>query len=81
VLLLYIVEFVRKVGHLSISRAACSNIGLRLSMVCPLSISLAMNFPRICWKSEWLFCSQYWRSSPVIKPFRQLGGCAECGGI
>lgn len=27
------------------------------------------------------FCFQYHRSSPVMKPLKQLVGCAECGGM
>jgi len=44
-------------------------------------VSHWMNFESIISKSDLLFCNQYLWVSPMIRPFRQLGGCAEPAGI
>jgi hypothetical protein len=65
----------------SIARAACLKRGIKSLIRCPLSVRHLMNFVSIDWKSLVLFCSQYLHSSPEIRPFRQLGGCAKLGGM
>ena len=60
--------------------AACMRRGVSCSIVCPLSVSLCINFSRMGWKFEGLFWIQYLLTSPWISPLKQLCGCAERGG-
>ena len=55
--------------------------GARSCMRCPLSTKRSMNLAKNVLKSSTEFCSQYLRNSPEISPFRQLGGCADLGGM
>ncbi len=61
--------------------AAFIKIGARFCSECPLSTNLSINFTRIFSKSSGEFCSQYLLTSPDINPFKQLGGCADLGGM
>ena len=61
--------------------AAFIKIGARFCSECPLSTNLSINFTRIFSKSSGGFCSQYPLSSPDINPHKQLGGCADLGGM
>ncbi len=55
--------------------------GVSCSNVCPLSISLCINFSRMAWNFAGLFWIQYLLISPWISPLKQLFGCADRGGI
>jgi hypothetical protein len=61
----------------SILFAACSSYGSRIIIVCPLFTSLSINLVRIFWKPSGFFCD----SLPIIKPLKQLDGCADRGGV
>ena len=61
--------------------AALRKRGARSCIRCPLSTKRSMNLAANVLKSSHEFCSQYLRSSPEIRPFRQLGGCADLGGM
>ena len=61
--------------------AACVRIDMRFLSECPRQRRRSINFVKIVLQSSGLFCSQYLCISPAIRPFRQLGGCADNGGM
>ena len=69
------------ISFLSIVTAAACTSGERSSRVWPRATIRSRKDVAILMKSLLLFCFLYLRSSPVISPFKQLGGCADDGGM
>ena len=61
--------------------AACRRCGFRDLMECPLSVRHQMNSDLNFMKSFSLFCFQYHRMLPMMRPLKQLVGCAASDGI
>ena len=76
--LLVLSEFLLEVP--SSIKAAWLKIGDSFSIGCPRATRRLRNLLTRSSKFSVVFWSQYLLSSPIIKPFRQLGGCADSGG-
>ncbi len=73
--------FLRVLNWQSREAAASDIRGIRFSSLCPLAVRRRIKFETIAAKSVGLFCAQYRRSSPWMRPLKQLGGWADSGGI
>jgi hypothetical protein len=65
----------------STANAACFNRGMTFVSLCPWDKSHSMNFTWISWNVSGSFWLQFLESSPLIKPLKQLCGCADRGGM
>ncbi len=63
-----------KRSFLSIEAAASWNSGVSSSILCLRAAMRSRKDVAIFTKSSLLFCFLYLKSSPMISPFRQLGG-------
>jgi hypothetical protein len=73
--------FLRVLNWQSREAAASEIRGIRFSRLCPLAVRRKIKFERIAAKSVGLFCVQYRRNSPWMRPLKQLGGWADSGGM